>query len=285
MQPQNEFSLLRSILRALGLSQEAADDIVDRVLDFLSGNDAEKEKASYPYALRDDFLSPAELNFYRVLASVVAPEITICTKVSLGDLFCAKTQDAGAWRTYTNKIDRKHVDFLLCNGQTMQPQVGIELDDSSHRRADRQTRDEFMNRVFEVARLPLLRIPVKRGYAPNELRLLLEGLLETKDTEVDLADAATPDTAKRTEVIAPTAPTAKQIDAVAVVSPTSQSLPGVPLFTASQPVEIKSLPPKCPKCGGEMVMRTARSGAKRGGKFWGCSNYPKCHGIVDYESS
>src|SRR4030042_1834304 len=32
----------------------------------------------------------------------------------------------------------------------------------------------------------------------------------------------------------------------------------------------------CPKCGGEMVLRTAKKGPNPGQNFWGCSNYPKC---------
>jgi restriction system protein len=32
----------------------------------------------------------------------------------------------------------------------------------------------------------------------------------------------------------------------------------------------------CPKCGGEMVLRTVQKGPNPGLKFWGCSNYPKC---------
>jgi restriction system protein len=36
--------------------------------------------------------------------------------------------------------------------------------------------------------------------------------------------------------------------------------------------------PKCPKCGSEMVLRTARRGAQAGDKFWGCSTYPRCKG-------
>jgi len=34
--------------------------------------------------------------------------------------------------------------------------------------------------------------------------------------------------------------------------------------------------PKCPCCGSEMVQRVARRGRNAGGKFWGCSAYPKC---------
>lgn len=33
---------------------------------------------------------------------------------------------------------------------------------------------------------------------------------------------------------------------------------------------------KCPKCGGGMVLHTARRGANEGNQFWGCSAYPKC---------
>ena len=33
----------------------------------------------------------------------------------------------------------------------------------------------------------------------------------------------------------------------------------------------------CPKCERELVIRVAERGANRGGKFWGCSGYPRCH--------
>ncbi len=36
--------------------------------------------------------------------------------------------------------------------------------------------------------------------------------------------------------------------------------------------------PRCPRCGGEMVLRTAKSTGRR---FFGCAAYPKCRGIVN----
>lgn len=33
---------------------------------------------------------------------------------------------------------------------------------------------------------------------------------------------------------------------------------------------------QCPKCGKEMVLRTARQGANEGQEFWGCKGFPKC---------
>ncbi len=37
--------------------------------------------------------------------------------------------------------------------------------------------------------------------------------------------------------------------------------------------------PSCPKCGSEMVQRTAKRGDFAGSVFWGCSRYPACRGI------
>jgi len=38
--------------------------------------------------------------------------------------------------------------------------------------------------------------------------------------------------------------------------------------------------PSCPRCGGEMVLRTARQGTNAGRRFWGCKSYPRCKGTV-----
>jgi hypothetical protein len=36
----------------------------------------------------------------------------------------------------------------------------------------------------------------------------------------------------------------------------------------------------CPKCGSELVIRTARKGIGAGRQFWGCSTYPRCRYIL-----
>ncbi|MDO8586912.1 MAG: four helix bundle suffix domain-containing protein [Armatimonadota bacterium] len=36
--------------------------------------------------------------------------------------------------------------------------------------------------------------------------------------------------------------------------------------------------PACPLCNKPMVLRTARTGARAGSQFWGCSGYPECKG-------
>jgi very-short-patch-repair endonuclease len=76
---------------------------------------------------------------------------------------------------YYNKIDRKHVDFLLCDSASLKPVMGIELDDASHQRQDRIERDELVDKVFEQAGLPLRRAPARTAYTQQELEDLIRG--------------------------------------------------------------------------------------------------------------
>ena len=39
----------------------------------------------------------------------------------------------------------------------------------------------------------------------------------------------------------------------------------------------------CPQCGSDMVLREAKQGKYAGRKFWGCSRFPKCKGILPYD--
>lgn len=37
----------------------------------------------------------------------------------------------------------------------------------------------------------------------------------------------------------------------------------------------------CPKCSSDMILREVKKGQKAGNKFWGCSKFPKCRGVVN----
>ena len=39
--------------------------------------------------------------------------------------------------------------------------------------------------------------------------------------------------------------------------------------------------PSCPKCNSKMIQRTAKKGARQGQTFYGCSQFPKCRGVVN----
>src|SRR5262245_38787535 len=98
----------------LGLSPQAIENVVTFISDLLSEESKDPATAAsqpeFPYRLRDNFLSPAELSFFSVMQGVVGDCAVLCTKVALGDLFWVKKDDPSHHRIHTNKIDRKHVD-------------------------------------------------------------------------------------------------------------------------------------------------------------------------------
>jgi hypothetical protein len=215
------------------------------------GRRSKKKKKSIndkpPYHLRDDFLSPAEFSFFKVLTSLAGQRLTVLTKVNLGDLFFVSRSFNSM--IYKNKIDRKHLDFLICDSITMKPLLGIELDDSSHKRINRMERDWFVNQVFESAGLPLLHVTAQREYNTKELAARIVPLIRDKVTPLPQNDQSSPAT---------------------TVNPT-------PVKTEPSPPT--SPAPMCPKCGIPMVLRTVTQGEHKGKQFYGCSNFPHCRAM------
>jgi hypothetical protein len=144
--------------------------------------DIKPQASIFPYSLRREFLSPAEANFYRSLLEAIDNKLLVFPKPSLKEfIFVA---DQSNYQTHLNKIDRKHVDFLICDPKTFEPVFSIELDDRSHRRAERGQRDTFLETVLSGVELPLVRIPVRSSYDAQELRTLFKNAIEKRLTRV-----------------------------------------------------------------------------------------------------
>lgn len=120
-----------------------------------------------PYHARGFLLTKAEAIFYHLLRDMVKGHLVIFPHVALRDL--VTIVDRSDYFTYYNKIDRKQMDFVLCDTGTLQPIFVIELDDSSHNRPDRMMRDAFVEVVLESAKIPLVRVPVEHHYDQKEL--------------------------------------------------------------------------------------------------------------------
>ena len=121
----------------------------------------------FPFGLRDGFLSAAEISFYHVLRSTLTADATTVIKPRLSDILFVRQPHIN--RAARNKIDRKHVDFLLCETATMRPRLVLELDDSSHQHKERQERDQLVDGALKAAGLPVLHVKAARGYVPQEL--------------------------------------------------------------------------------------------------------------------
>lgn len=164
---------LNQIRKLFGLSEKKP---IQKVTAPVAEIQEAKAEDIFPYRLRDDFLSDAERSFYLVVKGMMADYFTICPKVSLSDVFYVvrPNENGSAY----NRINRKHVDFLICETKTLKPVFAIELDDSSHQRPDRVERDEFVDKVFGAASLPLLHIPARMNYNVQELGIIFRQVLQ-----------------------------------------------------------------------------------------------------------
>ena len=94
-------------------------------------------------------LTKREWSAYMKLQPALESEgFRICPKVRLFDLIEPK-KGAGQRRRQLlqNKIQSKHVDFVICDTE-MRARLILELDDSTHDRADRQERDKFVDSIL-----------------------------------------------------------------------------------------------------------------------------------------
>jgi hypothetical protein len=128
------------------------------------------------YQTRGALLSPAELSFFKVLQNAGGQSVLICPKVLLADII--KPTEKQNYQTALNKISRKHIDFVLCDPSTTKIFGVIKLDDKSHERADRVTRDAFVDSVFAAAGIQIIHFKASASYSVEEIRQQLKSILE-----------------------------------------------------------------------------------------------------------
>lgn len=116
-----------------------------------------KKEEWLPYSKKTWLLTRAEREFFSVLERAVIGQYYIFPQIALDKIVMldGKGSLKGGYR---NKIDLKSVDFVLFNKQDISPALVIELDDYTHQRADRRTRDSFVDRVLNHCGIPILHV-------------------------------------------------------------------------------------------------------------------------------
>lgn len=138
-------------------------------------------KDRLPYRLRKQFFSVTEMALFSVLQEMSAGRYIICPKVALNDIFYIQRPNENVH--FYNKIFRKHVDFLLCEPENMQPAFGVELVKPIAKDETRSA-DQFMEDLFLDAGLPLVHVPTDEQYEVADLVHLFQlALLKVKETE------------------------------------------------------------------------------------------------------
>jgi hypothetical protein len=115
----------------------------------------------------ETLLTAAEQKFYEALNAAIDGRLLILSKVRVADLLTVTSASQPARYRVFRSIACKHVDFVLAEAENLHPIAAIELDDSSHQRADRRLRDQLLDDLFERAAFPLLRFRTAATYSPR----------------------------------------------------------------------------------------------------------------------
>lgn len=122
-----------------------------------TGVEEGSEKKLYSYRRKEYFMTRAENECYKALVQAVGNDYFVFAQVHLPTIIDEKLPGQD-WRAARAHINRKSVDFVLCDREYISPKLAIELDDWSHAREDRKARDAEVERLLGQAGVPLLRI-------------------------------------------------------------------------------------------------------------------------------
>lgn len=206
------------------------------------------------FSSRGVLFTPAERSFLGVLEQALDSSYRVFGKVRLGDIVKpVEGLTRSKQTTARNRINRKHVDFVICAAADLAVVGVLELDDKSHGREDRAERDDLVDQALAMARIPVIHFPARKGYAVQEVRARLAEILPA-----DMKPVVAPQTQETPD-------------------PAPQAIVVNMQYTAAQP---EPAVPVCPKCTAVMVKRQAVKGEHAGKWFWACSAFPKCRQVV-----
>ena len=119
----------------------------------------EEKIINIPYK-RKNLLTKNEWSFYKQLKPITDKlGYSILSKVRVADLVEVESgHNKTEWQAAFNRINKKHIDFILCKPENLYPLLLIELDDSSHQKEKVKERDQFIEKVYEKTGYKLLRV-------------------------------------------------------------------------------------------------------------------------------
>lgn len=120
--------------------------------------EGDSKLSHYRYVRKNYIMTRAESELFHRLEHIAGAKYYIFPQIHLSSLLnhAVNGQD---WRAALAKIQRKSVDFVLVNRETMMTSYAIELDDRTHdTSASRITRDKLVDEIFLDTGIPLVRL-------------------------------------------------------------------------------------------------------------------------------
>lgn len=144
-------------------------------------NTFQQSHSPFPYKKKSCILTPTERTFFRKLQAVYGDYYYIFPQINIDKLVYINSRE----HKYRNAIDRKSVDFVIVNKETLETEMVLELDGPTHLRVDRMQRDDFINNVFQEAGIKIAHLD--QEFFEKEFPLLLAEQQAEKHQEAEEA--------------------------------------------------------------------------------------------------
>ena len=146
--------------------------------------DKENKISNEKYYSKGQVLTDTEVKFYNALLEATAEmNVVIYPVMSLKELvYVVDEKGQKNPYKYFNKINKKHIDFTLCEPKTAKILGCIELDDATHNQEKRYERDQYVDKVLAQAGIKLLRYKTYKNYDIPYLKHRVEELLSNSQT-------------------------------------------------------------------------------------------------------
>ncbi len=153
-----EFALLSILVLVVGASIAASKFSDD------GGN-------PYPFKRKQSIFTQVESAFLNLLERAIGDQYKIVSRVKLIDVIdCKEGLSPKSKRAAIAKAKNKQLDFVLIDKEKMTIVAAVDLVNNANKDGHKAQRDWFVNGALEAAGIPHIRMKVKAGYRPSEVR-------------------------------------------------------------------------------------------------------------------
>jgi len=132
---------------------------------------------AFPFTKKHNLFTPVERQFLDLLENSVGDKYRIICRVRLVDILAVRPKtEKRTLRTALQRASGHHLDYVLCDKSDLSPVIAIDL---VHQKGQgyKTQRDWFLSGSLDAARIPHLRIKVKGGYKPSDIRACINAKL------------------------------------------------------------------------------------------------------------
>ena len=133
---------------------------------------------AFPFKKKGNLFTPVERTFLGLIEEAVGSEFRILCRVKMGDILTIhQNTDKKTSKNAVSRAGSKHLDFVLCSKDDMSPIIAIDLVHNSGKDGYKTQRDFYVSGALDAAHIPHVRIKVRSGYKPQDIRECIQAKL------------------------------------------------------------------------------------------------------------